>query len=266
MMNHTRLIALVTGSLALGTLVMGCSNERDGSATRAACVSYVDAANACWSAASGEGIVDASMCDQIDTDVATAEVDDASTCGTQDLEALYLCFAEAFNDEVEGLCTSVDTAGTVDVSDCVHSCDRCPAGKQRCDGTKAQYCDAASGAWKTLLTCPDHTTCKKGECLAPEPEAEPEPTPESDASEATDTATEIGTDEDAGPDEESDAAAEADTAADTAAPDADTPDTDTPDADACTPACDGKLCGDDGCGESCGDCADGQTCNAGACE
>ncbi|MGB0591358.1 MAG: hypothetical protein ACPGU1_16900 [Myxococcota bacterium] len=28
----------------------------------------------------------------------------------------------------------------------------------------------------------------------------------------------------------------------------------------CTPACDGKACGDDGCGGSCGDCAEGEAC------
>ncbi len=33
----------------------------------------------------------------------------------------------------------------------------------------------------------------------------------------------------------------------------------------CTPDCDGKNCGDDGCGGSCGGCPDGQTCNAGLC-
>ncbi|MDP6942534.1 MAG: VWA domain-containing protein, partial [Myxococcota bacterium] len=35
---------------------------------------------------------------------------------------------------------------------------------------------------------------------------------------------------------------------------------------ACTPACTGLACGDDGCGGSCGDCAAGLFCNAGACE
>ncbi|MBM4396792.1 MAG: SMP-30/gluconolactonase/LRE family protein [Deltaproteobacteria bacterium] len=33
----------------------------------------------------------------------------------------------------------------------------------------------------------------------------------------------------------------------------------------CSPACDGKACGDDGCGGSCGDCAPGWKCEAGAC-
>ena len=34
---------------------------------------------------------------------------------------------------------------------------------------------------------------------------------------------------------------------------------------ACTPACDGKQCGDDGCGGSCGDCGEGAACTAGKC-
>ena len=32
------------------------------------------------------------------------------------------------------------------------------------------------------------------------------------------------------------------------------------DAQQCTPNCDGKKCGDDGCGGSCGKCDDGQVC------
>jgi len=35
--------------------------------------------------------------------------------------------------------------------------------------------------------------------------------------------------------------------------------------DVCTPQCDGKECGDNGCGWTCGDCADGTTCNQGQC-
>ena len=34
----------------------------------------------------------------------------------------------------------------------------------------------------------------------------------------------------------------------------------------CEPACDGKACGDDGCGGSCGSCTGTDTCNAGVCE
>jgi len=34
---------------------------------------------------------------------------------------------------------------------------------------------------------------------------------------------------------------------------------------ACTPACGGRACGDDGCGGSCGSCGAGETCTAGAC-
>lgn len=33
----------------------------------------------------------------------------------------------------------------------------------------------------------------------------------------------------------------------------------------CTPSCTGKVCGDDGCGESCGACNPGETCRAGQC-
>ena len=33
----------------------------------------------------------------------------------------------------------------------------------------------------------------------------------------------------------------------------------------CIPDCEGKTCGDDGCGGSCGDCGEGQTCEAGVC-
>ncbi len=35
--------------------------------------------------------------------------------------------------------------------------------------------------------------------------------------------------------------------------------------DACLPACDGKECGDDGCGEICGKCTDGKACQLGKC-
>jgi hypothetical protein len=34
---------------------------------------------------------------------------------------------------------------------------------------------------------------------------------------------------------------------------------------ACSPDCEGKSCGDDGCGGACGDCCDGQTCQDGLC-
>ena len=34
---------------------------------------------------------------------------------------------------------------------------------------------------------------------------------------------------------------------------------------ACAPACEGKDCGDDGCGGSCGACAEGEACEEGAC-
>ena len=46
------------------------------------------------------------------------------------------------------------------------------------------------------------------------------------------------------------------------------PDTARETAEICAPACDGKVCGDDGCGGSCGECAEGETCNANgtACE
>ncbi len=36
--------------------------------------------------------------------------------------------------------------------------------------------------------------------------------------------------------------------------------------DVCVPDCDGRACGDDGCGGTCGDCADGDECLGGACE
>ncbi|MDP6942755.1 MAG: MopE-related protein [Myxococcota bacterium] len=69
-----------------------------------------------------------------------------------------------------GLCGSTATAGTVDVSECDYVCDRCAAGSLRCDGQKVQDCDPGTGNYKTRLTCPDHTTCNKGECIANEPE------------------------------------------------------------------------------------------------
>ena len=325
-MTHLpRAFDLIVGLAALALVAMGCSNERDGSATKSACVAYVSAANACWQAASGDDVLDASVCEAIDTDVDTAQVDDASACGTKDLEALYLCYASAFEDELEGLCTSLDTVGGVDVSDCVHSCDRCVVGKQRCDGEKAQYCDAASGNWKTLVTCPDNTTCKKGECLAnePEPEPEPEPQDDGDATEdndvqevqadagpgdseddasapegdantddgATDTtseddantddgATDTTSEDDANTDDgATDTTSEDDASADDGATDTTSEDDasaqgegadagaegDTAASD-CTPACETKVCGDDGCGGSCGSCDDGQSCNEGSCE
>jgi len=34
----------------------------------------------------------------------------------------------------------------------------------------------------------------------------------------------------------------------------------------CMPSCDGKECGDDGCGGKCGDCADGDVCESGECD
>ena len=34
----------------------------------------------------------------------------------------------------------------------------------------------------------------------------------------------------------------------------------------CKPVCDGKACGDDGCGGQCGTCAENETCNDGACQ
>lgn len=34
----------------------------------------------------------------------------------------------------------------------------------------------------------------------------------------------------------------------------------------CVPNCDGRMCGDDGCGGSCGGCGEGQNCNEGQCE
>jgi len=40
---------------------------------------------------------------------------------------------------------------------------------------------------------------------------------------------------------------------------------DDPDVSACTPECDGKVCGFDGCSGTCGSCATGQYCDAGAC-
>ena len=52
--------------------------------------------------------------------------------------------------------------------------------------------------------------------------------------------------------------------AETAAVDSEGSDSGTP--DVCTPHCEGKECGDDGCGGSCGDCAVGYECVAGACE
>lgn len=51
-------------------------------------------------------------------------------------------------------------------------------------------------------------------------------------------------------------------------PDGSTPDASRPDAmrdagpDTCTPICDGRACGDDGCGGSCGTCAGGELCDA----
>jgi len=40
-----------------------------------------------------------------------------------------------------------------------------------------------------------------------------------------------------------------------------------PEPQTCTPNCEGKTCGDDGCGGVCGQCTDTQTCNAsGVCE
>ena len=71
-----------------------------------------------------------------------------------------------------------------------------------------------------------------------------------------------------------DGAPERDAAADDNAqpPDADAPDVDDAEdsvdieeVDVCVPNCDGRLCGDDGCGNSCGQCATGQECEDGTC-
>ena len=62
---------------ALATLTWGCSNERDGSATKSACIAYVNEANAFWQKASGEEVLDLSVCETIDTDVDTAADDPA---------------------------------------------------------------------------------------------------------------------------------------------------------------------------------------------
>lgn len=47
----------------------------------------------------------------------------------------------------------------------------------------------------------------------------------------------------------------------TETPDIDTPDDTNPDSDECTPQCDGKDCGEDGCGGSCGTCGHDQGCS-----
>ena len=52
-----------------------------------------------------------------------------------------------------------------------------------------------------------------------------------------------------------------DSAGDEAAPPKDTPAT----PDGCSPVCQGKQCGDDGCGGSCGGCNDNELCEAGMC-
>lgn len=38
-----------------------------------------------------------------------------------------------------------------------------------------------------------------------------------------------------------------------------------PDCSSCTPSCDDRMCGDDGCGESCGECGSGERCDDGQC-
>ena len=45
----------------------------------------------------------------------------------------------------------------------------------------------------------------------------------------------------------------------------DTVHTDTVDVDVCVPNCDGKVCGEDGCGGTCGICADNENCQSGQC-
>jgi hypothetical protein len=38
------------------------------------------------------------------------------------------------------------------------------------------------------------------------------------------------------------------------------------DINSCTPSCEGKVCGSDGCGSSCGDCGESEACVQGACQ
>ena len=100
MMNGPRPLGLLISGLLLATLVMGCSNERDGSDTQAACQAYAEAANACWQVASGADILEASVCGQIDSDRNTSQVDDGSDCEVRDLEAVYTCYAEKFAEQI----------------------------------------------------------------------------------------------------------------------------------------------------------------------
>ena len=84
---------------------------------------------------------------------------------------------------------------------------------------------------------------------------EPEKDATADEGPGTDAVDDVGTDQPTSPDAGQDTKVEKDEGGGEAT----TPDTGT---DVCQPNCEGKECGDDGCGGSCGACADGEECSA----
>ncbi len=106
--------------------------------------------------------------------------------------ALIACEPAGSGEEL-GQTPDVDAEAASDVG-----APDCTDGERRCVGPVAEIC--GGGTWVTLETCTAPTVCTEGACVAD-----------------------------------------------------------------CTPACEDRECGDDGCGGSCGDCEEGWSCEAGAC-
>ena len=149
--------------------------------------------------------------------------------------AAYLATAFVFsacgNIEVKG--GGADTG--IDTSACT----------PRCIGAQPIGCDS-DGNEVLGQECADGTTCSQGVCIPGTT-----PGPDTTDSSGSDTAADSGS-EDTGPPDTNNGedTTSPDTADDSSGSDA-----------SCTPQCDEKLCGDDGCGGTCGDCAAGQTCD-----
>ncbi|MCB9543773.1 MAG: chitobiase/beta-hexosaminidase C-terminal domain-containing protein [Myxococcales bacterium] len=177
----------------------------------------------------------------------------------------------------------------------------CEPDRRRCTDDGVEVCVAGT-AWLTVGPCPAGTECRDGECV--EPDCEPacqgricgsdgcggtcgeceageicslegrcDPPPPSCGDDACNGAEDCSTcPADCGNccgDGTCDAAAgERCTTcpADCGCPAGEVCDADSAACEACAPQCDGRVCGDDGCGGLCGQCDDGVACVAGRCD